>query len=456
MHNQNTTYTTDTPPHWTFYIFTFGCRVNQYESQSIREAWKEHGGIECSKPEQAKIILINSCAITAKAESEIKSTIFRLEKLQTSNTIILTGCAALLSKKNINQPSKLKLIIPCQFKTKLLQNPFKLLNDADLITKMEQSSFIKNSKLNIIYPEFTISTPNKARPVLKIQEGCSHRCTYCIVPLMRGHTSSRNPVEVLAEAKRLLEFGCREIVISGINLAQYKGFLDKKFNFWDLIVYLEKELFSQWHNIARLRISSLEPGQLNEQGIDVLANSQMLCPHLHISLQSGSEKILKLMGRSHYCPEQLVKAINTLQNSWKFMGLGADFLMGFPSEDDQDVLKTMEIIQALPLTYAHVFPYSQRPQTIAATMPNQISTNEKAIRASTIRNMIKLKSLEFYEKIQNIQTDVILDGANSLKGVNEYYVNCHFKSDVDKQKKGKIIIAKCIGIKDSYIEVEPA
>lgn len=219
------------------------------------------------------------------------------------------------------------------------------------------------------YPPFCIDSFRRARPVLKVQDGCSHCCTYCIVPLTRGPSCSRSPDAVIEEAERLLRAGYREIMISGINLRQYRA---NGVNFWKLLRQVDSLLAPEWAGRARLRLSSLEPAQLDTEGLETLEACTLLCPHLHLSLQSGSPAVLARMGREHYVPERVEEAIGRVRSFWPDFGLGADILMGFPGESEKEMQETIDMAGSLPFTYAHVFPYSVRPGTRAASLPGQL------------------------------------------------------------------------------------
>jgi threonylcarbamoyladenosine tRNA methylthiotransferase MtaB len=432
---------------WNFYIVTLGCKVNQYESQAVREAWQALGGIEVEDPAQASIALVNSCAITANAERDTRAALYKLERQAPHAQRLLTGCAAALLQKNPPHTGLFHALIPMHNKAALLQDPRLLpeLASSPLLAPMpsitkDKAAPCPEGKQALpaaSYPPFSIAGFKRARPVLKVQDGCTHRCTYCIVPTMRSQATSRPPQEVLAEARRLLAAGYREIMISGINLLlygrDYTPLAQARHGepFWDLIALLEKELAPEWAGRARLRISSLEPRQLNSYGIECLARSSLLCPHLHISLQSGSPAVLRRMGRGHYTPEDLCIALAQLGQHWPHFGLGADILMGFPGETEEHVAQTLALVQALPFSYAHVFPYSRRPGTAAATFPQQIEKQEKAARAARVRKAIEAKQQEHWRSMLALQTMLVAVDmpehhkvGSLFKGINAQYTPC--------------------------------
>lgn len=427
---------------WTFHIRTFGCKVNQYESQSICEAWEALGGKEVTDPALAEIALINSCAITAQGERDARHALYQLRRAAPHARRILTGCSARLVADALGDADRPDVLVPQEAKSALLGDPRNLSESVTPVPPPRP------------YPPLRISRFRRARPVLKVQDGCSHRCTYCIVPLTRGPAVSRMPQDVLEEARRLLNAGHREIMISGINLHHYGRDLGPNITFWTLLDLLERELASQWIGRARLRISSLEPSQLDARGTDSLAASRLVCPHVHLSLQSGSPAVLRRMGRGHYRPEMLMESLKALRHAWPVMGLGADILMGFPDETTAQVEETLAVVAALPLTYAHVFPYSRRPGTAATDFPGQIAHQEKLERAAAVRNAVDHKQREFVRKLlRQSLVHVAPDGTGSGKGVNEWYTACRFRA-LPQLQGHEILAARPVDVEDTALVVE--
>lgn len=473
---------------WNFFLVTFGCKVNQYETQSLREAWQGLGGVECSSPAEADVICVNSCAITAKGERDARNAVFRLRREAPEARLILTGCAARLFADYRPRPGAAwaapDLLVPQEHKDMLLQGPwgndiagpnscgqlphaslsaippvrqekafpqsgtsplpapFGELEHSTASNAEAQAATVMETAAGAAtgnrFPSFSISTFKRARPVLKVQDGCAHRCTYCIVPLTRGKPRSRPVEDVVEEARRLLESGHVEIMISGINLGQY-GRDAQTGDFWSLLRTLDAALAPEFSGQARFRISSLEPGQLDAHALDVLRRCRMLCPHLHISLQHGSRNVLKRMGRGHYSPSMLENAVRELSGHWPVMGLGADMIAGFPGETEEDVQELLDLITRLPLGYAHVFPYSRRPGTAAERFEGQIPHALKLERAARVRQAVSLKQKEFLAAQMALPRMLLaadtsgnmrngaLPGGKKIKGVNEYYAACFLR-----------------------------
>ena len=368
-----------------FYIATLGCKVNQYESQALREAWVAAGLCETREPEQAAVILVNSCAVTAKAVADVRNAVRRLHRAAPEAAIIVTGCAAAPQAKELAALPGVRRVVPQDGKAGLKALVPELArnmeNDCGGIRKEAPPENIPAARP--AYPDFAVSGYERSRAVLKIQDGCSHGCAYCIVPLTRGGARSRPFAESLAEARRLLEAGFGEIVISGVNLRQYRQRGGQ--GFWHFLSALDGALAPEWAGRARFRLSSLEPGQLDGEALETLARCRMVAPHLHLSLQSGSPSVLRRMGRGHYEPLLLPAFLAELRTIWPLYGLGADILTGFPGESAGEFAEGLELVRALGLTYAHVFPYSKRPGTTAAVMPDQIAHDVKKERAAALR-----------------------------------------------------------------------
>lgn len=399
-----------------FYLATLGCKVNQYESHALREAWSARGWQEAERPEQAEVILVNSCAVTARAVADVRNAVRRLHRAAPESAIIVTGCAAEVLEKELADLPGVRAVIGQSRKEELLADfRGRVLAPEDFRSVKAHSGAHsaapvlekKKGRGAAPFPAFAVSGYDRSRAVLKVQDGCSHGCTYCIVPLARGRARSRTAEDSLSEARRLLAAGFREIVISGVNLRQYGRDLPGTSgrgdapgdDFWDLLAWLDRELGPEWAGQARLRVSSLEPGQLGSKALDVLGASRMAAPHLHLSLQSGSPSVLRRMGRGHYDPATLPEFFARLRTVWPVFGLGADLLTGFPGESEAEFREGLELCQALPLTYAHVFPYSRRPGTAAAAMDGQLPPALKKERAAALRAMVRDKKQAFLHSL---------------------------------------------------------
>jgi MiaB/RimO family radical SAM methylthiotransferase len=385
-----------TEPGRTFYLVTQGCRVNQYESQALREIWTSNGLLETDDPTAADMVFINSCAVTERAVLDLGKLVRGFTALEPRPRIIVAGCAVEADRKRI-------LDLP----------------GVDAV--MDQKTKVRRT--SALFPDMRISGYKRSRAVIKVQDGCSHGCTYCIIPSTRGPSVSREGREVIAEARRLLASGVREMSLCGINLRQYGRDLSPRRDFWDLLAEVDRALAPEWAGRARLRLGSLEPGDLHAKALDVLGQTRLMSPHLHLSLQSGSPAVLRRMGRGHYNPEGIALFLTELAEIWPIFGLGADIITGFPGETEEHFTQTLDLTSRLPLSYAHVFPYSERPGTPAATFAQAVPGHVRRERAKAVRRIVSKKRRLFLERLLHLPAmQVALEENGS--GMNEFYVEC--------------------------------
>lgn len=392
-----------------FYIFTLGCKINQYESQVLLEAWQRQGFKATDQPEQAEHILINSCAVTERAVQDLRRAVRRLNRASPGARIVLTGCAASGGCSDLGSLPGVSQIIPQQEKQRLM-----FFQDSPAGPGPQAREFCSLQG---------IADFPRARPVLKVQDGCSSNCSYCIVPITRGKSRSRPPGQILQEANDLVQAGFQELVLSGINLAQFR--FAGKGGFWELLHWLDGQLFSRWGDRLRLRLSSLDPALLGPKALRVLDSCRLVCPHLHLSLQSASPRILQNMGRNNYSILQIQDFLASLVQVWPLYALGADILLGFPGETQEDFKRTMQFCQEQPLSYAHVFTYSPRPGTRAAKFPEQVPSKLKKMRSQELRLGLEAKKEVFWHVLSaKDKLEVVLEQTDPALGLCEYYVPC--------------------------------
>ena len=382
-----------------FFLTTQGCKVNQYESQAIREAWLDEGLMETHDPALADIVLVNSCAVTERAVLDLAKLVRGFAALSPRPRVVVAGCAVEADRERILA-----------------------LEAVDEVVAQRDKAALGHADAGP-FPSLRISDYNRARAVIKVQDGCSHGCTYCIIPATRGRSVSREPSEVVAEAGRLLEAGIRELSLCGINLRHYGRDLSPRIDFWDLLAAVDAALAPRWAGRARLRIGSLEPADLHAKALETLAGCRLMSPHLHLSLQSGSPEVLRRMGRGHYGPEQVFGFLEELGRVWPVFGLGADIIAGFPGETDEHVRQTLDVVERLPLSYAHVFPYSERPGTPAATFAGPVPPHVRRERAKLLRQAVARKRESFLRNLLGRPgMDVVVEDGGT--GMNEFYVEC--------------------------------
>jgi tRNA A37 methylthiotransferase MiaB len=429
-----------------------GCKVNRYEAQALRERWTAQGIKEASRPEDAGTVVINSCAVTAAAVADLRAAVRRFRRAAPDAEIIVTGCAA--GPAGLAELPGASRLVPQRNKADLL-DVFSANNAAapygfsgnsaaeprglSTGSEAEPREFSTGSEAglrglstgNEAGPrEFSVSSGDRSRAALKIQDGCSHACAFCIVPSVRGASRSRPPEASIEEALRLLRAGFREIVISGINLRAYRE--PGGGDFRDFLERLEDTLAPEWAGRARLRLSSLEPGQLDGKALAVLGRSRMVAPHLHLSLQSGDPAVLGRMRRGHYDPEALPEFFARLRALWPRFALGADLLTGFPGETEAEFVTGLDLLRRIPLTYAHVFRYSRRPGTPAAGMAGQVEAGVKKTRAARLRSFARERKEAFLRSLLDVPVlHVVFEegSGNPPAGMCEYYAECFLRDE---------------------------
>jgi len=421
-----------------FWLQTLGCKVNQYEARALSEAFTAQGIVPAAVAAEADLIVLLSCAVTARAEAEgrrLVRTLVRQAKPQAR--VVVTGCAAAVN------PAAFAALgaVPVPDKAALARAPRIAASPAP----RPAASF----------PDLAVTNSDRARALLKIQDGCTHGCTYCIVPAARGPSVSRPFADILAEARRLLDAGHQELGLTGINLGHFGADLVPAMNFWQLVAALEDGLRTSHGSAFRLRLGSLDPAMLTTEGLDVLRDSRHVCRHLHISLQSADPAILTAMNRRPDDAAATSFFVDKISMEWPVMGLGLDILAGFPGESETAVAATARCLESLPLTYAHVFPYSRRPGTPAASLPGQLPGPVKTERSKALRLLAEAKSARFLTRLG--QQDVLvvaLERGGSIAGTCDQYVDCRFTADPG-QPIGALVAARPVGRDGDCLRVSP-
>ncbi len=341
-----------------FFIKTFGCKLNQFDSEKIREGFTLSGFFETDNVLEADIIVINSCGVTNKAEKEA---------FYTLRNII---------RKN---PHAKKYFIGCFVKPEDYENT-KFLKGKDKFNIPELKSL----------PFFPSNQQKHARPLIYIQNGCDLKCAYCIVPKFRGKSVSVEIEKVLEQIGFFIDHGKKEVVLTGIHLGLWGHDFKPKKTILDLLIEVEK----RFEGKVKLRISSLDSNEIDDNLIDFFAKSSIIQPHFHIPLQSGSDKILLLM-RRRYTVKQFEETVSKIKEKVKDVCIGADVIVGFPGETDKDFNDTYKFIESIPLDYLHVFPFSPRIGTEAYNMDNQVKEEVKKQRVKVLRELSDNKREKF-------------------------------------------------------------
>ncbi len=388
------------------FIKTLGCKVNAFDSHALNFQLRR-GGFELSEDvAQAEVTIINSCSVTARAEREALYYARRVRRLNPQSFLVITGCYAQTNSGPLSEHPDIDFVIPNSHKPELVallnarlqSGQGKLPADAKPVTANKQAHF----KLAQTLSDHVNS--NTTRKYVKVQDGCNGFCTYCIIPYARGASVSVPPTKVIAQVKTLIEQGSGEIVLTGVHLGDYGADLaaDKKSYFVDLL----QQLFAL-PRLQRLRISSLEPSELSDELLAVLAaHRDIFCPHFHLPLQSGSNKILRKMRRK-YCVEHYCSRLDAARQLFPQAMFGSDVICGFPCEDEQDHLATRDCAERIGLHYLHVFPYSPRPNTLAARLHGHLPPATIKARGKELGLLSQQLKQAYYQSFIGQKTRVL-------------------------------------------------
>jgi threonylcarbamoyladenosine tRNA methylthiotransferase MtaB len=397
-----------TPP--TVAFATLGCRVNQADTQELQALCEGRGFRMVPFDEPADVVVVNTCTVTARAEFSDRQIIRRAGRLNPRARVVVTGCWAQTSPEAVSAVGGVDLVVGNADKHRLPDLLGQLLAD-DLPSRVAATEEDKRLSPPPMFAA-PLAQPERSRAFLKIQDGCQHRCAFCIVPLARGASRSVAPAEVVERVRRLVAAGHPEVVLTGIDLGHYGAGLSPRASLAGLLRRLERTPGLRW-----IRLSSLLPAYVTSELFDVLAGSPVVAPHFHLPLQSGSERVLRLMRRP-YTIAMFRRLVERLAAAVPRAGIGTDLIAGFPGETDQDAQATLKLVEALPLSYLHVFPYSARAGTEAAGRPNRLEAVVVTDRTRALRRLGEAKSLAFRQRLVGGTEEVlVLDRYDPRKGV---------------------------------------
>ncbi len=377
-------------------ITTLGCKINQYDSAVIQSRLEEkHSFVPFE--DQADCYVINTCTVTDRADWEARQLVRRAKRLNPSAKVLVTGCYAQVNPAEVGEVSGVDFVVGLNRLDDLLRYVEEPVQQSVQVAVSD----VKRERGVAVLG--TRALPGHTRAFLKIQEGCNYSCTYCIIPTARGLSRSVQPREVLEQVRQLAEAGYKEIVLTGIHLGGYGHDLTPKSDLTALV-----EMIADSGLISRLRLSSLDPREVPDRLIDVIARSRIVCPHLHICAQAGDDEILKQMRRNYdtaYYRDLLQRVRERLPEA----ALGSDIIVAFPGESDAQFERSLDYFASLPLTYFHVFPYSSRRGTIAASLADHIPGQAKKTRARRMRELGARKKSEFCASFIGRRVSVLIE-----------------------------------------------
>ena len=414
-------------------FYTLGCKLNFSETSTIAREFYENGYQKVDfNSSQADYYVINTCSVTENANKECRKIVRKIKNKNKNSYILITGCYAQLKPEEVKDIPGVNAVVSNANKSSIFGIINKNQDQLICHSEIESDNFYKS-----------FSFGERTRSFLKIQDGCDYKCTFCTIPLARGMSRNQSIRQTIYQVKDLINKGVNEIVLTGVNIGDFGRTTNE--SFYDLVQELENI-----NDDFRIRISSIEPNLLTEEIVDIVANSTKFLPHFHIPLQSGSNKILKLM-RRRYDTNKYYKCIEYLQNIVPNVCIGADVIVGFPGETEQDFLHTFDFIKTLNLSYLHVFSYSNRDNTKSVKMKNQNSIEVIKKRSKTLRNYsdkintnFKLKQVK---KNSKVLFETFKDGY--LTGLSENYIKVRVKSN--KSFLNKIVPTKFIELKNEFM-----
>jgi threonylcarbamoyladenosine tRNA methylthiotransferase MtaB len=367
-----------------FSILTFGCRCNQADSAAIRESLSRRSMSETADRMEADLLVVNTCTVTQRSDQQVRQAIRRLHRENPDAQIIVTGCYAERDPGILADMPGVSLVVGNADRERLVD----ILGSSEY----EPGGKIVHTPLDeACAPLLPVmgDSGGKTRPLVKLQDGCDARCSYCIVPYVRGPGRSARVEDVLEEIHSLADRGFQEIVLTGVHLGAFGLKLKGHPRLIDLL-----RRIVEIPNLGRIRLSSIEPMHFDRAIVDLAAECPVLARHFHIPLQSGSNRILRLMRRP-YTSSRFRELLAYIQKKLPDAGIGTDVLVGFPGETDRDFEETCELIRETPLTYLHVFPYSPREGTVAFSMPNRTPSQTMKRRVNAILDLSRTKNLSF-------------------------------------------------------------
>lgn len=417
--------------HRTAAFHTLGCKLNFAETSTIARQLTDAGYDKVSFDDKADIYVINTCSVTENADRECKLHVKRAMKANPEGLVVIVGCYAQLKPEEISQITGVDLVLGAKEK-------FNILSYLDDLQKSESEGVVHSCEIE--ETDFFIgsySIGDRTRAFLKVQDGCDYKCTYCTIPLARGISRSDTIENVLKNAKEIAARDIKEIVLTGVNIGDYgKGeFGNKKHEhtFLDLI----KEL-DEVEGIERIRISSIEPNLLKDESIDLVSKSKSFVPHFHIPLQSGSDDLLKKMKR-RYLTKLYNERVNKIREVMPDAAIGVDVIVGFPGETEELFMETYNFLNELPISYLHVFTYSERENTEAAQMEGAVPIPERKRRNKMLRILSEKKKMAFYQTQLGKTLPVLWEHENKdgkMYGFTENYVRV--QKDFDEASVNQI------------------
>lgn len=429
-------------------ITTLGCKANQFDSDVMTGLIKEDDFEMVSFKERADAYIINTCTVTGKTDYQSRQLVRRARQLNPSATLIVTGCYAQVASTELTKIEGIDYILGNLEKDSILTYIRK--NEKRKSPLVSVSDIAKERSL--FYSKAVVS-PSRTKAYLKIQDGCNSFCSFCIIPTARGRSRSLSPKRIIEEMEHLIKNGFREIILTGIDLGSFGADLSPSITLTDLLKEMEDKNYP-----CRIRLSSLEPKEITDNLIDLMGESSSLCNHIHISLQSGDNHILRRMNR-HYTSSDFEDTVKKLYNAIPNIAIGLDLIAGFPGEREEHFMNTYHLLENLPLSYFHVFPFSKRKGTRASAFSSQVENKMIKERAYALRELGTEKRMVFYKRNKGRVEKILVEETSGkstgrLRGLTRNYIPVTLKGD--NSLKGEEVTVKLGGFSKSEKRVTSA
>lgn len=406
---------------------TLGCKLNFSETSTFAKSLEEMGVVEAGKDEPADICLINTCSVTEVADHKCRQAIHKLVRQNPNAFVVVTGCYAQLETEKVSNIEGVNLVLGANEKANLIQ----FLSDA--WGKEHQYHSVRTKDIKTFQP--SCSRGNRTRYFLKVQDGCNYFCTYCTIPYARGFSRNPSISSLVEQATKAADEGGKEIVLTGVNIGEFGENSDE--SFLDLVKALDNV-----RGIERFRISSLEPDLMGDDLIEYCAGSRAFMPHFHIPLQSGSDKVLKLMHR-RYDKDLFRRKVELIKKLMPDAFIGVDVMVGCRGEEPELFDECYDFLKSLDVTQLHVFPYSERPGTLALKIPYIVSDTEKKRRSKLLLDLSEEKRLAFYESHIGTLADVLFEKSNrgrAMHGFTSNYIRVELPASIARESYDNQII----------------
>ena len=406
-------------------FLTLGCKTNQYETNGMMQQFLDAGYEICNADEEPDIYIVNTCTVTNIADRKSRQSL-RKVKNKKDTIVIAVGCYAQVAKDTLQNMPEIDIILGNKEK----KNIIKYIEDYEI--SRNKIVDVANINMQQDFDEYgCITYTEKARTTIKIQDGCNNFCSYCLIPYARGRVRSRNKENILEEARKIANKGIKEIVLTGIHIASYGKDFNEEYELVDLLEDLNKI-----EGIERIRLGSLEPTIITEEFVERLIKLDKICNHFHLSLQSGCDETLKRMNRK-YTTKEFREVVKRLRNNIKDVNLTTDIIVGFPGETEEEFNTTYEFLKEIKFYKMHIFKYSKRDGTIAATMPNQIDGNIAEQRSKKLIELSERNQKEYEKKYVSKEVEVLFEEKQGeyWVGHTTNYMLVKYKSNQNLENK---------------------